>query len=250
VDTDRNDLIVPKDNIPGIRQGICVVTLKTSSNAPPQRTDGEAADGLPNGIGVAPDVRERANASMCPAAVIGLEPDTFLPVQLVDTRRNDASAMPEKRLLLAVLEDAVITFQRYTNSTQRRGQRLFRETETWVISDDVGWACSFRNVCDALGFDAEWLRQGLLAWRDRWRSMDADAAPYRHPFRRLGGSRTRTIGRPIGLRCADPQRAARRSRGAAGLPGSDEQQRAEIHHSLQMRSILSQTIRRSGSTAT
>jgi hypothetical protein len=217
VDTDRNDLIVPRDNIPGICQGLCVVTLKTSSNAPPQRTDGEAADGLLNGIGVAPDVREHANATMCAAAAIALEPDTFLPVQLVDTRRNDASAIPEKRLLLAVLEDAVITFQRYTGSTRRRGQRLFRETEAWIISDDVGWACSFRNVCDALGFDTEWLRQGLLAWRDRRRGMDADAAPYRPPFRRLSGSRTRTIGRPIGLRCSNPQRATRRSRGVVRL---------------------------------
>ena len=132
-------------------------------------------------------------------AAIALEPDTILPVQLVGSCRLDASAMPEKRLLLAVLEDAVITFQRYTTSTRRRGQRLFREAEAWILSDDVDWTCSFQNVCDVLGLDTEYLRRGLLAWRDRQRGAHTVPAPYRHPFRRLSGSRTRAIGRPIGL---------------------------------------------------
>jgi hypothetical protein len=133
-------------------------------------------------------------------ALAVLEPETILPSQLIDAGRHDASAMPEKRLLLAVLEDAVITFQRYATSTRRRGQRLFREAEAWIESDDVDWACSFQNICDALGFDSRYLRQGLLAWRDRRRSENASPLPYRHPFRRLSGSRTRAIGRPIGLR--------------------------------------------------
>ena len=132
-------------------------------------------------------------------AVIALEPDSILPGQLIESYRLDASAMPEKRLLLAVLEDAVITFQRYTTSTHRRGRRLFREAEEWIVSDDVCWACSFQNICDVLGFDSQYLRQGLLAWRDRQRGASTVPAPYRHPLRRLSGSRTRAIGRPIGL---------------------------------------------------
>ncbi len=132
-------------------------------------------------------------------ALAVLEPETILPSQLIDAGRHDASVMPEKRLLLAVLEDAVITFQRYATSGQRRGQRLFREAEAWIASDDVDWACTFQNICDALGFDSRYLRQGLRAWLDRQRSEHASAMPYRHPFRRLSGSRTRAIGRPIGL---------------------------------------------------
>jgi hypothetical protein len=133
------------------------------------------------------------------ASALVLEPETVLPEQLIGTGRFDASGMPEKRLLLAVLEDAVITFQRYVTSTRRRGQRLFGEAEAWIVSEDVSWTCSFRNVCDALGFDSCYLRQGLLAWRDRQRRENAPPRPYRHPFRRLSGSRTRAIGRPIGL---------------------------------------------------
>lgn len=137
--------------------------------------------------------------AMRSAAPLALEPDAILPGQLIGSCRLDACAMPEKRLLLAVLEEAVITFQRYTTSTRRRGQRLFREAEAWIVSDDVRWACSFQSVCDVLGFDSQYLRQGLLAWRDRQRRAHTTPAPYRHPFRRLGGSRTRASGRPIGL---------------------------------------------------
>jgi hypothetical protein len=132
-------------------------------------------------------------------AALAFEPEAILPAQLFANGRMDASAMPEKRLLLAVLEEAVVTYQRYVTSTRRRGQRLFREAEEWVVSDDASWPCSFRNVCDVLGFDVDYLRQGLLRWRDRQRSSLTPPTPYRHPFRRLSGSRTRAIGRPIGL---------------------------------------------------
>ena len=60
-------------------------------------------------------------------AAIAFEPEAILPGQLLGNGRLDSSAMPEKRLLLAVLEEAVVTFQRYVNSPRRRGQRLFRE---------------------------------------------------------------------------------------------------------------------------
>lgn len=132
-------------------------------------------------------------------AALAFEPDAILPAQLLSNGRIDASSMPEKRLLLAVLEEAVVTFQRYVTSPRRRGQRLFREAEDWIVSDDASWPCSFRNVCDVLGFNVDYLRQGLMQWRDRQRSGLVPATPYRHPFRRLSGSRTRAIGRPIGL---------------------------------------------------
>jgi hypothetical protein len=128
------------------------------------------------------------------------QPGIMLPAQLLANARVSASTMPEMRLLLAVLEEATVTFQRHVTSRHRRGQRLFREAEQWILADDPFWLCSFRNVCEALGFDAESLRRRLLAWRDRQRSGGTPSVPYRHPFRRLSGSRTRAIGRPIGLR--------------------------------------------------
>jgi hypothetical protein len=132
---------------------------------------------------------------------IGLfQPGVILPAQLLASVGANASTMPETRLLLAVLEEAAVTFQRNVGSTHRRGQRLFREAEEWILADDPSWPCSFHNVCEALGFDVQCLRRGFLAWRDRQRSCGTPPVRYRHPFRRLSGSRTRAIGRPIGLR--------------------------------------------------
>jgi hypothetical protein len=133
------------------------------------------------------------------AGGVELEPATMLPAQLYTNLGPDASLVPEKRLLLAVLEDAVVTFQRYAVDQGRRGRRLFREAEEWVVSEEASWPCSFRNICDVLGLDPSYLRHGLRRWRDRHRANPDLHTPHRHPFRRLSGSRTRAIGRPIGL---------------------------------------------------
>jgi hypothetical protein len=130
---------------------------------------------------------------------VDLEPATVLPIQLYGAMALDASIVPEKRLLLAVLEEAVVTFQRYATDQGRRGRRLFREAEEWVGAEEVGWPCSFRNICDVLGLDPGYVRQGLRRWRDQQRAGGDIHIPHRHPFRRLSGSRTRAIGRPIGL---------------------------------------------------
>lgn len=143
--------------------------------------------------------RSRKRDSPGSGVGIELEPATVLPSQLYGNATPDASVVPEKRLLLAVLEEAVVTFQRYSTDQGRRGRRLFREAEEWVSSDDICWPCSFRNICDALGLDAGYLRCGLRRWRDEHRANGGVHVPHRHPFRRLSGSRTRAIGRPIGL---------------------------------------------------
>ncbi len=128
-----------------------------------------------------------------------LEPALVLPEQMYPTRAADASIVPEKQLLLAVLEEAIATFQRYVLDTGRRGRRLFREAETWLLAEEPDWPCSFRNICDALEIDVEYLRRGLLGWRDARRANPEGAAQHRSRFRRLRGSRTRAVGRPIGL---------------------------------------------------
>ena len=139
---------------------------------------------------------------------VTFEPATILPSQLFGPIGYDASVMPEKRLLLAVLEEAVITFQRHVRDHQRRGQRLFREAEDWILSNDAAWPCSFRNICEALGLDPGYVRGGLDRWRQEQDTNGGLHVPRRAPFRRLSGSRTRAIGRPIGLGRRKPTRTA------------------------------------------
>jgi hypothetical protein len=136
-----------------------------------------------------------------PGAGSGLVPETVLPAQFYDGVRIDASLQAEKRLMLAVLEDAVGTFQKYTGATGRRAQRLFAEVEEWFASDDTDWPFTFVNICEALGLEPHYVRRGLSLWRDRQRSAAGGSSNVvRFPFRRVNGRRHSITGRPVGLR--------------------------------------------------
>jgi hypothetical protein len=112
-------------------------------------------------------------------------PAIILPVQFADNDSNQA----EKRLMLAVLEEAVATFQRYADAKSRRGERLFREAQEWIDSTDTSWIFAFESLCHALGLDVDHLRGGLQRWKARRASGTAKV--YR--FRRVSGRRTSVV---------------------------------------------------------
>ena len=62
-----------------------------------------------------------------------IEPDIILPAQFLPR----IIATPEKRLLLAVLEEAVGTYQRYVMATDHRSRATFAEVEAWFASEDA-----------------------------------------------------------------------------------------------------------------
>ena len=130
------------------------------------------------------------------------EPDTILPSQFSDRVNLGHSSYPEKRLMLAVLEDAVATFQRYVDARDRRGQRLHREAEEWFQSDENEWPFAFVNICNALEIEPEYLRRGLDAWKQRQlkKGEENGARVYRFPFRRVNGRRHSISVRSDGLR--------------------------------------------------
>lgn len=132
---------------------------------------------------------------------VELEPETVLPSQFYGRMPVDASLQPEKRLMLAVLEDAVGTYQKYAFSKERNGERLFSEAEDWIESSEKEWPYSFANICDALGLEHEFMRSGLRKWRDRHVAAQIDSSKVvRFPFRRVNGTRHAITGRPVGLR--------------------------------------------------
>ncbi len=69
--------------------------------------------------------------------------------------------------MLAVLDNALACFQKHFSCRGGRGLRLFRETEEWIFREDSGRPFSFSNICDVVGFDPQYVRQGLLRWRER-----------------------------------------------------------------------------------
>lgn len=131
---------------------------------------------------------------------VELAPELLLPAQFTTGFRNDASLCPEKRLMLAVLEEAVADFQRYVAAPGREAQRVFRDAETWFESEDTAWPYSFANICQALGLEVTYVRAGLRRWRDAQRARALRGEPViRIPLRRVAGIRSKATGRaPVG----------------------------------------------------
>ena len=118
-------------------------------------------------------------------------PDTLVPAQYFDRVGGDAAFQPEKRLMLAVLEEAIATFQRHAVIGTKRSERLVEEVEEWVAGIGGDWPFSFDNICAALDLDAEYLRAGMARWKEaeRRKARSGGSTLYRFPFRRVNGRR-------------------------------------------------------------
>jgi len=95
--------------------------------------------------------------------------DAILPVQFY--YRGLASIEDEgiRRLLGAVLEDAVRTFQSGQNVKVMKAsmRTAIREAEGWICETATKAPLSYINVCEFLGIDPDALRRGLFEWRRR-----------------------------------------------------------------------------------
>jgi hypothetical protein len=88
-------------------------------------------------------------------------PEILLPAQLEQGSRMGV-ALGERRLLWAMLLDAVTCFCKYRRAKDNTGRKLFREAERWIRSRDDGWSFSFQSVCDVLGLNTQQLRVSLI----------------------------------------------------------------------------------------
>ncbi len=94
------------------------------------------------------------------------QPDTPMPDQYLETVFSTTHAEGEKRLMLVVLEDAISCYQNYISTRDRREGNLFYEAAEWIFSqNDDEWLLSFHSVCESLGLDPGYIREGLLRWR-------------------------------------------------------------------------------------
>ena len=101
------------------------------------------------------------------AGISLFQPDSLLPSQFFAALKQKARACGERRLMVAILEDAVDCFQKYVRATDNRSRHLCAEAEKWFLSDDDSWPFSFVNICDTLDLHPGFLRRGLLEWKAR-----------------------------------------------------------------------------------
>ena len=93
------------------------------------------------------------------------EPDVLASSQFHAILQNSHMPDPERRLMVAVLEDAVACLSKDPHRCPRQQRKSFEEAHSWINSNDIeGWVFSFTNVCETLGIDPSYLRRGLNRW--------------------------------------------------------------------------------------
>src|SRR5688572_7179434 len=95
------------------------------------------------------------------------QPDTLLSTQYFENLRRKTLFEPETRLMLAILEDGIQCYFDNLHADGGKKRRLFEDAEAWIVASDGDWVFSFDSVCDALGLNPEYVRQGLLRWREK-----------------------------------------------------------------------------------
>jgi hypothetical protein len=95
------------------------------------------------------------------------QPDVLLPGQYFDDRCRKTHLEPEKRLMLAILEDAIQCFQDSHSARCGRSKRLFDEVQRWILDARGDWVFSFESICGVLELDPEYIRKGLVRWRQK-----------------------------------------------------------------------------------
>ncbi len=79
----------------------------------------------------------------------------------VEPDSSEVCSEPANRLMLAVLEEALVTFQTGLDSPRPEARHRFFEVDSWIASQDTDSAFSFENICTSLRIDPEYIRKGL-----------------------------------------------------------------------------------------
>ncbi len=88
-------------------------------------------------------------------------------------QRRSGPLSSEKRLMIAVLHDAVECYQKCLFAEDRVGRELFAEAEAWLSCTSSDALFSFESISEALDIEPDYVRRGLAAWRQRRVEMQA-----------------------------------------------------------------------------
>ena len=106
------------------------------------------------------------------------QPDTLLPDQYLDTFRRKLHLEPEKKLLLAILEDGIACYQKYLFAHDTKGKAIFHEAEEWVEEANGEGVFAFDSVCESLGLSPDYLRRGMTEWKNAALAQHTQAKIY------------------------------------------------------------------------
>ena len=130
--------------------------------------------------------------------------DARLDVEYVDQICRNQYDEGEKKLMLAVLQEALNNFVQFLPAKDIAGQERFREVEQWFWRDDSEWLFSFRNIAESLGLSSSYFLDGLMNLKRKrlrgWSRAESKVKPFR-----IGRTayRTRYTGMSKGLTYAN-----------------------------------------------
>jgi hypothetical protein len=111
------------------------------------------------------------NLSMYGAAddLLGIfEGGGVLPVQYGEMHRKKLPSEGERKLLFAVLEDAIRCYLKYRDGDPNsREHPEFLEATDWLSCEEEYGPFAFVSVCETLGINADRLRIGISKHRGR-----------------------------------------------------------------------------------
>jgi hypothetical protein len=93
------------------------------------------------------------------------EPNTLLPEQYFTRLQRGSAWTGEKRLMAAILEDAVAVSTRREIPKTSKARHVLRETMRWIRSNDRTWTFSFLRICETLDLEPTAIRRGIRALR-------------------------------------------------------------------------------------
>ena len=89
----------------------------------------------------------------------------LLPRSLFRFLRHATAGQGERRLAVAVLEEAVDCLDERQANSEFEGRLTRWEAEMWFESEDSEWPFSFKNVCFVLHLEAEAIRERIRLHR-------------------------------------------------------------------------------------
>lgn len=112
---------------------------------------------------------------------------------LVGGMRGGAAGAPERALMQAMLQDAVLCLLHEAAPMSERPQ-LAAEARAWIQSRSRDWVFAFESVCEALGIEPDYARRRLLALADAHTAApSAGGACALRSLRKGGGRRRKAI---------------------------------------------------------
>jgi hypothetical protein len=95
------------------------------------------------------------------------QPDVLCVEDYLHVYRAKPAETPERRLLAAILRDAIDCYIRACCAQNRHKKRSFREVEEWFFRADDSGVFSFVNICEVLRIDPGYIRRGLLRYEQQ-----------------------------------------------------------------------------------